>query len=99
MLYACLCIKYFDKYFFVQEFEKAKEVEAIRQLRSIANAGNLEARMILCHCYSLRQFGGIAQTQAFSFSQEVFQSSSPLGFLHIFSGIRDLTPSMRYDDP
>ncbi|PVD38359.1 hypothetical protein C0Q70_00973 [Pomacea canaliculata] len=78
------------------EFEKAKEVEAIRQLRSIANAGNLEARMILCHCYSLRQFGGIAQTQAFSFSQEVFQSSSPLGFLHIFSGIRDLTPSMRY---
>nr|KAG5713603.1 hypothetical protein BaRGS_024651 [Batillaria attramentaria] len=78
------------------DIEKAREVEAIRELRSIANTGNMKAESVLCQCYALGKLGGISATQAYTFTRQVFQSSTPLGFLHIFSGSRDLTPSMRY---
>lgn len=78
------------------DIEKAREVEAIRQLRSIAKTGNMKAETLLCQCYALGKLGGLSTAQAYTFSRQVFQSSVPLGFLHIFSGSRDLTPSMRY---
>ncbi|KAL3876589.1 hypothetical protein ACJMK2_034420 [Sinanodonta woodiana] len=76
--------------------DKASELESIRKLRVIANLDCLEAKLELCHYYSLGKYGGISKEKAASFIQDFIHSIQPFNIQDSFRTSQELTASMRY---
>ncbi|KAK7113372.1 hypothetical protein V1264_012671 [Littorina saxatilis] len=80
-----------------QTMESGRELEAMRQLRGIVlHHNSIKAKLWLCECYAVGRFGGITSQQAYSFTKEVFQSSTPVNFLPVLNPPHELNASMRY---
>ncbi|XP_013409126.1 cyclin-F [Lingula anatina] len=77
-------------------FDVASQLKSIRMLRDIANKGQLEAQLSLCHLYADGKYGGISEAQAAGFMKEFVQSTKPSDIHDIFRWNYDITNSMRY---
>lgn len=75
--------------------EVGTEIEVVRQLRSIVVKHDTEAELMLCECYAAGKLGGITPQQAFAFTREVFQSSSPVNYLPMLREPHELDTCMR----
>lgn len=76
--------------------DRARNLQSIRQLREIAKMNNLDSKLSLCKMYANGMYGGISQSQAAMFVQELVQSTTPSNTQECFKTSQELTTSMRY---
>lgn len=81
--------------FFLQVTDRARNLQSIRQLREIAKMNNLDSKLSLCKMYANGMYGGISQSQAAMFVQELVQSTTPSNTQECFKTSQELTTSMR----
>lgn len=82
-------------FFFLQVTDRARNLQSIRQLREIAKMNNLDSKLSLCKMYANGMYGGISQSQAAMFVQELVQSTTPSNTQECFKTSQELTTSMR----
>lgn len=83
------------KFSFLQVTDRARNLQSIRQLREIAKMNNLDSKLSLCKMYANGMYGGISQSQAAMFVQELVQSTTPSNTQECFKTSQELTTSMR----
>ena len=79
-----------------QTIERNVELQSLRELREIAAAGDLSARLTLCRLYAVGKFGGCPRREAASYVRDFVQSSSSVNVCSVFDGPQ-LTQSMRFE--
>jgi hypothetical protein len=78
----------------IQTVERTVELQSVRELREIAAAGDLNARLTLCRLYSVGKYGGCPKGEAISYVRDCIRSSKCIDVCRVFDGPQ-LTESMR----
>ena len=70
-------------------------MQSLRELREIAAAGDLTARLTLCRFYAVGKYGGCPKREAVNYVREFVRSAKCVDVCGVFNGPQ-LTESMRY---